>query len=863
MDGSVEPSSPECVDDEAISKFPASEDLVTHRPPTDAQFGVGAEGPVPLPSLFEGDIEEEDCPEDFLHGLYTSEVATHRHARMWLKPGLQRAARPVTAHHTDPGNGDGRQTPRDGDTGASTDERSLIRQKRRAGLVRSRGEAHEWDRCVHSESRHDDEGGLWWEEPDDTEFATSSMSISSSKRVGRGSPGTTLLSRLALAEREALRTPRPRRAGGVYGQWSDRLARIQEEGVSASDLRSLAVDRRHVVPVDREWDNTFLGTGKHYRYNGSRASNTRGAVGAPRRMRVLDLDSVSPAVLHHSFMFLLVKHLPAEICLKVLSRIAVYRDVHTQLAYENLIRDMGFLFTKHYEACTSTPHDLGPTLVAYVCRIVQTISIAWGVNYVRRFGCFSKQFIVQQIERSANPRLFDFVRYAHKGGVKPLPPIVTHPHRLSSYVRLLDESSSKFYMYTHLKRHRQLPLQQQLHASPDQVEGVADAGERFFRLDSLSPPPQGTGLEEESRLPRAFVAAEKALQPAQRRVAGQAKAGGHSDSLARVPGLPAGRKSQTGFGEKEETVKRPAIYDLILAAEHLGVDYKELQRRIQAEQEEEWSSDEDEGARELRELIDNDEVYKHIRDRYYRGQNADRAMEDEHSDDELHDRSEEETDSDIDSDVDVRIREVPPDADEKDMARPHGKLQNACSMPTRATTRAQADTTEHTASLASGTRSTLRSSARVQTTRVSPSLSSFETTGNAPFESARVETSESRASALVPVEPDSQQWGWQWEFQRGDELGSNSCASEEGDDDAAGAERWWGSAWGRHRTRFRYKGRSYGVVPGEGWKLLEEEGTLKLLKPKRRFGKHEPKRERRIMRRVTLRRVRQQVLQEE
>lgn len=139
-------------------------------------------------------------------------------------------------------------------------------------------------------------------------------------------------------------------------------------------------------------------------------------VTVPRRMRVLDLDSVSPSILHHSFMFLLVKHLPAELCLKVISRIAVYRDTHTQLAYENLVRDLGIIFTKHNETTTFIPHDLGPALVAYLSRIVQTISVAWSVDYIRRFGRFSKQFIVKQIEKSTKPRFFDFVRYERKGG---------------------------------------------------------------------------------------------------------------------------------------------------------------------------------------------------------------------------------------------------------------------------------------------------------------------------------------------------------------------------------------------------------------------------------------------------------------
>nr|PIL99176.1 hypothetical protein TGCOUG_215370 [Toxoplasma gondii COUG] len=870
--GALETSSSEHVCDEAIADIPSSTESVTRQPYTPAQSSGGAEECVSPSSLFDGDIEEEDCPEDFLEGLYTSEIATHRHARIWLKPGLQSATHSLETNVcTDTLTGERQKTSRSGTAVPRADEGMLTRQNGVLRLVPFREETLERDRGSYSESSYHGEDDLWSEEQDDMEFfPTGSASLSSSKNAGYGSPGTTLLSRLALAEREALKIPHRRVGEEMYGQWSERLARIQE-AVSGPDLRSLAVDRRHLAPADSERGTTLSEAGKRFGYSGTRTSKNQATVGSPRRMRVLDLDSVSPGILHHSFMFLLVKHFPAEVCLKVLSRIAVYRDLHTQLAYENLIRDMSFLFTKHYETCTSTPHDLGPTLVAYVCRIVQTLSIAWGVNYVRRFGCFSKQFIVKQIERSANPRLFDFVRYAHKGGVKPLPPIVTHPHRLSSYVRLLDESSSKFYMYTHLKRHKQLPLQQQLHASPNpQVEGAADTEESFLRLDNLASSPQGNGLEEESLLPRAFVAAEKALQPAKRSLARQTEAGGRSGSLNAVSsGRKQGRRKPHFIcREKEETCYRPPIYDLILAAEHLGIDYRDLQRRIQEEQEDDWGSDDgDEGARELRDLVDNDEVYKHIRDRYFRSQDTACATRDgDRSDDEMQDSSEEETDSDVDSDdVDELLIEISPDKDAEAMAKPHGKRQKGYNTSGRPTSRAHADTGGDTASLAPGIRSTLRSSARLQTTRVAPScLGSFGTAGSDPFEkqaSADGETLECNASALVPTESDKKQWGWKWEFQQGGGRPRSFCATDEGDDDAAVAERWWGTSWGRNQTRFRYKGRSYGVVPGEGWKLLEDEGTLKLLRPKRRFGKHAPKRERRSMRRATLRRVRQQVLQ--
>ncbi|PFH37004.1 hypothetical protein BESB_034620 [Besnoitia besnoiti] len=841
---------------------------ISRQPRTTTRSNEWTEGPVSLPSLFEGEVEEEDCAEQFLQGLYNSDVATHRHARMWLKPDIQCAPlSPATDGRAACDHGARRTSSWSDDAPTAPRQDSRHRSTEGGACVDSSPESREL-RHVSSCLPDDrfEESGDFFSDDDDTYPRGSALSASrSSQRSGLGSPGATLLSRLALAEREALGVPRRRGGSGeTYGQWSDRVTRIQQERTSASDARSLALDRRHIAQIDGEQD---LGAHRerYSRYSGARRSRNQAAVGAPRRMRVLDLDSVSPAVLHHSFMFLLVKHLPAEVCLKVLSRIAVYRDVHTQLAYENLIRDMGFLFTKHYETCTSVPHDLGPTLVAYVCRVVQTLSIAWGVNYVRRFGCFSKQFIVKQIERSANPRLFDFVRYAHKGGVKPLPPIVTHPHRLSSYVRLLDESSSKFYMYTHLKRHKQLPLQHQLHPSTDpQIQGESDGGDGILSFDGV--PPYGTGHEDESRLPRAFVAAEKALQPAKGRQAIEADKGGllgTDEAGGEAAKTVAGRRMKQA-SKKTATVKRPPIYDLILAAEHLGVEYQELQRQMLKEQEDSSSSeDEDETERELRDLVDNAEVFKHIRNRYYRGQ-VERVVTDmDDSDDEVDGWPQEESDSGDDAEDDLRVSRMSGQSGANDPEVADSR-QERRGPPTRAERRLQAED----ASQAPGSRFKLDSSARLQTTPIAPSFSKsfldISDDKSVPRRGQReTENSEEGQTSLVPVETEEKgQWGWTWEFESdARRRRPSSYAAEEADEDGIEAERWWGTAWGRGRTAFRYKGRAYGIVPGEGWKLLEGEKTLKLLRPKRRFGKHQPKRERRTMRRLTARRVREQVLQ--
>jgi hypothetical protein len=70
------------------------------------------------------------------------------------------------------------------------------------------------------------------------------------------------------------------------------------------------------------------------------------------------------------------------------------------------------------------------------------------LDYIRRFGRFSRKFIAQQVDKTLNPRLFDIVRYP--GGVKPLPSIVTRPFALRSFAQLLPPCSAKKYIFQHL-----------------------------------------------------------------------------------------------------------------------------------------------------------------------------------------------------------------------------------------------------------------------------------------------------------------------------------------------------------------------------------------------------------------------------
>jgi len=167
----------------------------------------------------------------------------------------------------------------------------------------------------------------------------------------------------------------------------------------------------------------------------------------PVRVRVLDVDRLELDDVHRHFMFTLTRRLPAEHCMKVASRVGQFRDKQTHQSYENLIRDCGRVFGPTH----------GPELVALFSRCYATISVPYMVDYTRRYGQFSKNYIASLIEKSEQPRLFDFMRYEHCGGAKPLPGILKEPYALASYTRLLAKCSAKQYMFQELQKHGHLP----------------------------------------------------------------------------------------------------------------------------------------------------------------------------------------------------------------------------------------------------------------------------------------------------------------------------------------------------------------------------------------------------------------------
>lgn len=158
-------------------------------------------------------------------------------------------------------------------------------------------------------------------------------------------------------------------------------------------------------------------------------------------IKVLDIDSIPCNILNHLFAYKMTRNCSAEICLKVVSRIGMFRDKNSQVSYENMINYLGTLI----------PNDKNAEIIALFSRCYETVSIPFLVNYIRTYGTFSRSFIVSMYDKYFKKRLFDFVRYEHNGGVRRLPSILTHPYHLSSYVQLLGECSAKKDMYMQLK----------------------------------------------------------------------------------------------------------------------------------------------------------------------------------------------------------------------------------------------------------------------------------------------------------------------------------------------------------------------------------------------------------------------------
>ena len=184
------------------------------------------------------------------------------------------------------------------------------------------------------------------------------------------------------------------------------------------------------------------------------------------KTRVLDVDAVDMDEMHHMFMYTLTRRMPAEKAVKIIGRLGVYRDKHNSHSLENLMTDVATLFGPYH----------GPELEALWTRCYATIGVPFMLDYVRRFGRFSRQYLAQEVDRSNKPRFFDFCRYP--SGRRPLPPILTNPYELWAWVRLLPKCSAKRYLVQRL-------LAEKIRTKGDDVNLLGDSS-RVERALSVS-----------------------------------------------------------------------------------------------------------------------------------------------------------------------------------------------------------------------------------------------------------------------------------------------------------------------------------------------------------------------------------------
>ncbi|KJP86453.1 hypothetical protein AK88_03915 [Plasmodium fragile] len=234
-------------------------------------------------------------------------------------------------------------------------------------------------------------------------------------------------------------------------------------------------------------------------------------------IKVLDIDSVPLDVLNNLFAYKIVKNCSAELCLKIISRIGMYRDKYSQVSYENMINYLG----------QTINHNSNAEIIALFARCYETVSIPFLVNFVRKYATFSRSFIVNMYDKYFRKRLFDFVRYESNMGIRKIPNILTHPYHLSSYIKLLGECSAKKDMYIQLKMRGHVPHWNNLNQEGKQGQMDYLPGGMNYYLP---------GEENHSREKKITLTDDKKK-----------------------------------FVKRKNYVERPKMYDVILSAEYTGL----------------------------------------------------------------------------------------------------------------------------------------------------------------------------------------------------------------------------------------------------------------------------------------------------
>eukprot|EP00916_Digyalum_oweni_P007074 GHVL01012032.1.p1 GENE.GHVL01012032.1~~GHVL01012032.1.p1 ORF type:complete len:444 (-),score=157.97 GHVL01012032.1:901-2232(-) len=164
-----------------------------------------------------------------------------------------------------------------------------------------------------------------------------------------------------------------------------------------------------------------------------------------QKVRILDIDKIPVKELNSNICYILTRNLPAEKCMHLVSRLALFRDKQNKDSYNELMNIISNNCGKY-----------NPIILSYFVRGYQTICIPYIIDYIRRYGQFSREYIVKGIEKCSDNELFDFIRYNDNN--RQIPSYILYPWELQSYTRLLKKSSIKSILHEHLTINKHIPI---------------------------------------------------------------------------------------------------------------------------------------------------------------------------------------------------------------------------------------------------------------------------------------------------------------------------------------------------------------------------------------------------------------------
>lgn len=484
--------------------------------------------------------------------------------------------------------------------------------------------------------------------------------------------------------------------------------------------------------------------GSHKKKRNSPVINTK--YDCIETIKILDIDSLPCNILNHLFAYKIVKNCSAEICLKIITRLGMYRDKYSQISYENMITYLGQIIQ----------NDRNAEIIALFCRCYETISIPFLINYVRKYGSFSRSFLVNMYDKFFRKRLFDFIRYENNMGVRKIPNILTHPYHLSSYVKLLGECSAKKDMYIQLKIKGFIP--NTFKWEPEKIEE-----QNYLDTHSFM----------DKRKPNKVHFIEK---------------------------IGIGKEKER---KKKKLLERPKMYDIIMSAEYSGVPVENL-----LETKKDESIEEEKRKKRISYNVETLEPFTLLKDSTHDDTIVFEKGEDSYEKDlPINQEEEKETEKEILS-CEVRKREHTDDAAEEQMVEIKKNEKEECREEVNFIME------EECHEYLYKTMNRLNSSSfMLQTTLVKAS-------------------EEPGKNALVEYTTDN-------DFDKIEDAGTYE-------------DSLWELPWKtKQRNNFFYKGRFFKIVPGEGWKQIEDV-SKNYIKPKRKRQKHRVRRKRMLERKIKI-----------